>query len=236
MKSTIKIMLVEDDKNLSLILKAFLTTKGYHTILCLNGNEALEHFNKERYDFMIVDIMIPGLDGFSLVKEVRKTNSEIPIVFLTAKSLQSDIKKGFDLGADDYIIKPFNMDELILRIEAINRRTKDCNCKHHIIKISSFTLDIIRHVLIRNGVERKLTSRELELLFLLCEHINRVVERSVALKRIWNQDNYFNARNMDVYIGKIRKILSEDPNVELQNIHGIGYKLIVKDCQNKVVE
>ncbi len=236
MKSTIKIMIVEDDKNLSLILKAYLTTKGYHTRLCLNGNEALELFNNERYDFMIVDIMIPGLDGFSLVKEIRKSNTDIPIVFLTAKSLHSDIKKGFDLGADDYIIKPFNMEELILRIEAISRRAHDNGRKHHIHKLSSFTLDGIRHVLIRNGVERKLTSRELELLFLLSEHVNRVVERSVALKRIWNQDNYFNARNMDVYIGKIRKILKEDPNVELQNIHGIGYKLTVKNYQNKVVD
>lgn len=229
MKGTIKIMLVEDDRNLSLILKAYLTTKGYHTILCLNGNEALEHFNNESYDFMIVDVMIPGLDGFSLVKEVRKSDTEIPIVFLSAKSLHSDIKKGFDLGADDYIIKPFNMDELILRIEAIHRRVNDSGRKHHILQLASFTLDGIRHVLIRNGVERKLTSRELELLFLLSEHVNRVVERSVALKKIWNQDNYFSARNMDVYIGKIRRMLKDDPNVELQNIHGVGYKLMVKN-------
>ena len=145
------------------------------------------------------------------------------------KSSRSDVSRGFELGADDYIIKPFSMDELLDRIKAICRRTVLRTKNEHVFRLGTYTFDSIRHVLIRNGIEKKLTARELDLLFLFCEYKNRVVERSLALQRVWRKENYFNARNMDVYITKIRKLLKDDPNVELQNIHGIGYKLLVKE-------
>lgn len=229
MGKVVKILLVENDKNLGYILKSYLTTKGYPTILSLDGKEALERFENEAFDFVISDVTLRNIDGFTLAEKIKKCDNEIPFVFLTSKSSRSDVARGFELGADDYILKPFSMDELLDRIKAICRRTVLRAKNDHVYKLGSYTFDSIRHVLIRNGVEKKLTARELDLLFLFCEYKNRVVERSFALQRIWRKENYFNARNMDVYITKIRKLLKDDPNVELQNIHGIGYKLLVKE-------
>lgn len=228
MVETIKILLAEDDKNLGMILKSYLTSKGYPTVLCFNGSEALNQFEVNGFDFLIIDVMMPVVDGYSLAKEIRKIDKDIPIIFLTAKSLQSDVIHGFEIGADDYIIKPFSIEELMYRIEAVARRSKNKSKNQHVFQLSSYIFDSIRHVLIRNGVEKKLTTRELDLLVLFCEYKNRVVERSLALQKIWHDDNYFNARNMDVYINKIRRLLKEDPNVELKNIHGVGYKLVVR--------
>ena len=229
MGKVVKILLVEDDKNLGFILKSYLTTKGYPTVLCLDGNEAFERFENEAFDFVISSVVLRNIDGFSLAEKIKKCDKEIPFVFLTSKSSRNDVSRGFEIGADDYIIKPFSMDELLDRIKAISRRTVLRTKNEHIFQLASYTFDSIRHVLIRNGVEKKLTARELDLLFMFCEYKNRVVERSFALQRIWHKENYFNARNMDVYITKIRKLLKDDPNVELQNIHGIGYKLVVKE-------
>lgn len=228
MVETIKILLAEDDKNLGMILKSYLTSKGYPTVLCFNGLEALNQFEVNGFDFLIIDVMMPVVDGYSLAKEIRKIDKDIPIVFLTAKSLQSDVIHGFEIGADDYIIKPFSIEELMYRIEAVARRSKNNSKNQHIFQLSSYTFDSIHHVLIRNGVEKKLTTRESDLLVLFCEYKNRVVERSLALQKIWHEDNYFNARNMDVYINKIRRLLKEDPNIELKNIHGVGYKLVIR--------
>lgn len=228
MERLIKIMLVEDDKNLGVILKSYLTAKGYPTTLCFSGEEALKQFDRECIDFMIVDVMMPGIDGFTLVEKLKKRNVDIPVMFLTGKSARSDISNGFKIGCDDYVIKPFSMEELLDRVKAISKRTILRQKEQRIFKISSYTFDIARHVLIRNGVEKKLTTRELDLLFMFCEYKNRVVERSYALHRIWHKDNFFNARNMDVYISKIRKLLKDDPNVVLENIHGVGYRLTVK--------
>lgn len=233
MERLIKIMLVEDDKNLGLILKSYLTVKGYPTTLCFSGEEALKHFDRERIDFMIVDVMMPGIDGFTLVEKLKKRNIDIPTIFLTGKSSRSDVSQGFKVGCDDYIVKPFSMEELLERVRAISRRVILREKEQRIFKISSYTFDIARHVLIRNGVEKKLTTRELDLLFMFCEYMNRVVERTYALHRIWRKDNFFNARNMDVYISKIRKLLKDDPNIELQNIHGVGYRLVVKNNTNQ---
>ena len=233
MERLIKIMLVEDDKNLGLILKSYLTVKGYPTTLCFSGEEALKHFDRERIDFMIVDVMMPGLDGFTLVEKLKKRNIDIPTIFLTGKSSRADVSQGFKVGCDDYIVKPFSMAELLERVRAISRRVILREKEQRIFKISSYTFDIARHVLIRNGVEKKLTTRELDLLFMFCEYMNRVVERTYALHRIWRKDNFFNARNMDVYISKIRKLLKDDPNIELQNIHGVGYRLVVKNNTNQ---
>lgn len=229
MERLIKILLVEDDKSLGMILKSYLTSKGYPTVLCCNGEEALNRFNRESFDFIIVDVLIPIIDGFSLAEKIRKSSKDIPIVFLTSKSSRADVSRGFAIGADDYILKPFSMEELMERVKAITRRTILRFDSSHVFQLSTYTFDSIRHVLIRNGVEKKLTSRELNLLYLFCEYKNRVVERSLALQRVWHKENYFNARNMDVYITKLRKLLKDDPNVELQNIHGIGYRLVVRE-------
>lgn len=167
------------------------------------------------------------MDGFAMVKEIRSKDKDIPIIFLTAKSLQSDIIRGLELGADDYITKPFNMNELLLRIESIFKRIGIQAKSHHTFKIGTYVFDTIRRRLVRFGKEYKLTSKELDLLQLFCENMGKVVERPYALKVVWKEDNYFSARNMDVYVGRLRNILCDDPNIVLENVHGVGYKLVV---------
>ncbi|MCK4406624.1 MAG: response regulator transcription factor [Bacteroidales bacterium] len=226
----VKVLLAEDDKNLGTILKAYLEAKGYPTTLCVNGQEAFDVYNKEAFDFCIIDIMMPVKDGFALTKEIRKKNKNIPIIFLTAKSMQEDKLKGFELGADDYITKPFSMEELLVRMKAILRRVKydkDDFKKKGIFILGQFTFDYNRQILTLKKVEQKLTSKEAELLKMLCENTNEVLDRSIALNKIWYDDSYFNARSMDVYITKLRKYLKGDPNVELMNVHGVGFKLVV---------
>lgn len=228
MEKLIKILLAEDDRNLAFILRSFLSTKGCVTIVCNNGSEVLNIYEREDIDFIILDVMLPEIDGYIIAEEIRKVDKDIPIMFLTAKTMRADVSRGFAVGADDYVLKPFSMDELYERIRAISRRTIFRSKNEHIFHLGTYTFDTIRHVLVRNGVEKKLTTREMDLLYLFCENMNRVVRRSVALQRVWRKENYFNARNMDVYITKIRRLLKDDPNVELQNIHGVGYKLVVK--------
>lgn len=224
----VKVLLAEDDKNLGTILKAYLEVKGYPTTLCVNGQEAFDVYNKEAFDFCIIDIMMPIKDGFVLTKEIRKTNKNIPVIFLTAKSMQEDKLKGFELGADDYITKPFSMEELLVRMKAILRRVKtDDFKKKGIFILGQFTFDYNRQILTLKKVEQKLTSKEAELLKMLCENANEVLDRSIALNKIWFDDSYFNARSMDIYITKLRKYLKGDPNVELMNVHGVGFKLVV---------
>lgn len=224
----IKILLAEDDKNLAFILRSFLATKGCVTIVCNNGSEALNVYEREDIDFIILDVMLPEIDGYIIAEEIRKIDKDIPIMFLTAKTMRADVSRGFAVGADDYVLKPFSMDELFERIMAVSRRTIFRSKDDYVFYLGTYIFDTIRHVLVRNGVEKKLTTREMDLLYLFCENMNRVVRRSVALQRVWRKENYFNARNMDVYITKIRRLLKDDPNVELQNIHGVGYKLVVK--------
>ncbi len=227
----IKILLAEDDRNLGTILRTYLEAKGFSTHLCINGLEALDAFNKEPFDFCVVDVMMPLKDGFSLAKDIRKVDLQIPILFLTAKSLEEDKLKGFQSGGDDYLTKPFSMDELLARIEAILRRSakaSDNKTEKGIFNFGHFVFDYNHQNLHLNGVDQKLTSKEAELLKILCEHENQVVDRSFALNRIWQNDSYFNARSMDVYIAKIRKYLKEDPSVELINVHGIGFKLVTE--------
>jgi len=228
-KEKTRILLAEDDRNLGNILKSYLEAKGYAPKLCVNGQEAFELFSKEQFDFCIVDVMMPVKDGFTLAREIRQVDRNIPILFLTAKSLEEDKLKGFQAGADDYLTKPFSMEELLLRIEAILRRAGYNPQGGKVFTIGTFTLDYNRQVLMRNGEEQRLTSKENELLRLLCENLNEVLDRSYALNKIWQDDSYFNARSMDVYIAKLRKYLKEDGNVELINVHGIGFKLVVKN-------
>ncbi|MCQ2307355.1 MAG: response regulator transcription factor [Bacteroidales bacterium] len=228
MKKTLRILIVEDDKCLGTILKSFLASHGFSSVLCNDGDSAKNFFENDVFDMIITDIMLPGTDGFEFMKFVRISDKEIPIVILSGKSLQSDVLRGFELGADDYITKPFNMDELLLRIEAIRKRTRIGVRSQHFFRIGTYSLDTVRHRLTRDEKEYKLTTKELDLLHLFCENKGHVVERTVALKVVWKEDNYFSARNMDVYVGRLRNILSDDPNVNIENVHGVGYKLTDK--------
>ena len=204
--SKIRLLLAEDDENLGSLLKEYLNAKGYETELYPDGNRAYKGFIKNRFDICILDVMMPIKDGFTLAKEIRSINSDIPIIFLTAKSLKDDVFEGFSLGADDYITKPFSMEELIYRIEAILRRaTQSSAPEDQVYKLGSFEFDANKQLLLKGDETTKLTTKESELLKLLCNNTNKILERNFALRTIWIDDNYFNARRMDVYITKLRK-------------------------------
>ena len=225
-----KILLCEDDENLGMLLREYLQAKGYDTELCTDGEAGYKAFLKEKYDLCVFDVMMPKKDGFSLAKDIRQSNEEIPIIFLTAKTLKEDILEGFKIGADDYLTKPFSIEELTFRIEAILRRVKGKKNKERTFyKIGSFTFDTQKQILARGDEQTKLTTKESELLSLLCAHANEILQRDFALKTIWIDDNYFNARSMDVYITKLRKHLKDDDQIEIINIHGKGYKLITPE-------
>jgi len=224
------VLLAEDDKNLGSVLKSYLDAKGFPTILCINGQEAFEKFRKDKFDFCIIDVMMPIKDGFTLAREIRQVDDKIPILFLTAKSMQEDKIKGFELGADDYLTKPFSMEELLMRMRAIIRRSNEralTDAGKTFYEIGEISFDYNRQLLKYDKEEQKLTSKESELLKLLCDNLNEVLDRSVALKKIWNDDSYFNARSMDVYVTKLRKYLKADPNIQLINVHGVGFKLVL---------
>lgn len=227
MDDKVKILLCEDDENLGMLLREFLVAKGYSADLCPDGEKGYKTFIKDKYDLCVLDVMMPKKDGFTLAMEIRNINADVPIIFLTAKDLKEDILQGFKIGADDYITKPFSMEELVSRISAILRRVKGKKEKEiTMYRIGKFTFDTQKQTLVINGVSKKLTTKESELLSLLCAHLNEILERNYALKHIWIDDNYFNARSMDVYITKLRKLLRDDPQIEIINIHGKGYKLI----------
>ncbi|PKQ61017.1 DNA-binding response regulator [Labilibaculum filiforme] len=225
----VKILLAEDDANLGLLLKEYLVAKGYNTTLCEDGDKAYDEFLKNPYDLCIFDIMMPHRDGFTLAKDIRLINSEIPIIFLTAKSMKEDVLEGFKLGADDYMTKPFSMEELLVRIEAVLRRTSGVKSESTLeeFKLGRFLFDSKKQFLQDGDTTIKLTTKESELLKLLCNNVNKVLERNLALRTIWSDDNYFNARSMDVYITKLRKHLKPEPGIEIINVHGRGYKLIM---------
>ena len=222
-----KILLAEDDSNLGVLLCEYLQAKDYSADLAHDGEEAYNMFINDKYDLCIFDVMMPKKDGFTLAKEVRMANVEFPIVFLTARNVKEDILQGFKIGADDYLTKPFSMEELIMRIEAILRRTSGESPVLDVYKLGRFRFDTQKQQLIDGDNIIKLTTKESELLKLLCTNANKVLERQVALKTIWVDDNYFNARSMDVYITKLRKHLKDDPTVEIINVHGKGYKLVM---------
>ncbi len=223
----VKILLCEDDENLGMLLREYLQTKGYDADLQPDGEAGYKAFTKNKYDLCVFDVMMPKKDGFALAADIRNINSEVPIIFLTAKSMKEDILQGFKLGADDYLSKPFSMEELLSRIESILRRVKGKKVKDVVVfNIGGFVFDAQKQVLTFDGETKKLTTKESELLRLLASNANSILERNYALKSIWEDDNYFNARSMDVYITKLRKLLKDDPNVAIINIHGKGYKLI----------
>jgi DNA-binding response OmpR family regulator len=226
--SIIKILLAEDDNNLGVLLRNYLSAKNYETELFINGNLALEAFPKGSFSLCILDIMMPEMDGLTLAREIRLTNPDIPIIFLTAKNQKDDIIEGFKSGADDYITKPFSMEELLYRIEAILRRTSSSGVtkKDDSYSIGGYSFNPLKQMLVYEDQTIKLTTKESELLELLCRQGNEILERNFALKTIWIDDNYFNARSMDVYITRLRKYLRKDLSVKILNVHGRGYKLI----------
>ncbi|MCR5312915.1 MAG: response regulator transcription factor [Bacteroidaceae bacterium] len=224
----VNILLCEDDENLGMLLREYLEAKDYKVDLCADGEEGLDAFCCGEYDLCILDVMMPRMDGFTLAKKIQEINSEMPFMFLTAKNMKDDIKEGFEIGADDYITKPFSMEEVVYRIEAILRRVNGKkNQDMNIRKIGKFTFDIQKQMLTCGDEQIKLTTKESDLLTLLSNKPNGLLQRDVALKTIWTDDNYFNARSMDVYITKLRKILKTDENVQIINVHGKGYKLVI---------
>jgi two-component system, OmpR family, response regulator len=224
----VTILLAEDDHNLGSLLKNYLTLREYDTVLVTDGAHALKVFKKDKFTICLLDVMMPEMDGFTLAREIRAIDQDIPIIFLTAKNLKDDIIEGFKSGADDYLTKPFSMEELVYRIEAIMRRSskRESETKQASYQLGIFTFDTTKQLLTTGEKSIKLTTKESELLELLCRHKNEILERNYALKTIWIDDNYFNARSMDVYITKLRKYLKSDQSIEILNIHGKGYKLI----------
>ena len=227
-----KILLAEDDPNLGDILKDYLELKGkFEVTLCKDGDEALRQFNKELFDLCILDVMMPRKDGFTLGKEIRKTNAEIPIIFATAKGMMEDKTEAFSLGGDDYITKPFRVEELLLRIHALLKRSSrekpDEQPYADQFDIGKYHFDYVAQQISYDGQQQKLSTKEAELLRLLCLKKNDVLTREEALLKIWHDDNYFNGRSMDVFLSKLRKYLRDDPSVEIVNVHGKGYKLLV---------
>ena len=230
METKQRIVLCEDEESLGMLLREYLQAKGFDAELYLDGEAGYRAFMKGHFDMCLLDVMMPKMDGISLAKEIRLVNQEIPIIFLTAKNLKDDILDGFKAGADDYLTKPFSMDELVYRMEAILRRVKGKNQKvQTVYQLGKYTFDVQRQLLVYGEETTKLTTKECELLALLCAHSNQVLERELALKTIWIDDNYFNARSMDVYITKLRKHLKSEPSIEINNVHGKGYKLIVPE-------
>lgn len=229
----VQVLMAEDDENLGLILSERLKSKGFEVDLAPDGAVAMAMYQKKKYDLLILDIMMPVKDGFTLAKEIRKTDSNTPIIFVTARSMKEDVLKGFEIGADDYLTKPFSMDELMVRIHAVLRRTfrKSDHSSGEVdqFQFSNTQFNAITQTLTIANVSVDLTSKESELLRLLCSRINEVVPRDEALISIWGNDSYFNGRSMDVFISKLRKMLAADEQVEIMNVHGKGFKLVVKE-------
>jgi DNA-binding response OmpR family regulator len=225
-----KILLVEDDTNLGNLLQDSLEIKNYEVVLKRNGEDGFQEFKANKYDMCLLDVMMPKKDGYTLAKEIRRINPVIPIIFLTAKNMKEDTIEGLKLGADDYINKPFSMEELILRMENIFKRLPKAEASsQNKFKIGKFDFDNTLRTLKIGSNEIKLTTKESELLKMLAVYLDRILEREVALNEVWGTDSYFAGRSMDVYIAKLRKYLKEDPSVEIMNVHGTGFKLLVKN-------
>jgi len=227
MNKKVKILLAEDDVNLGKVLTLNLEAVGYMVLHAGNGETAYELFCTSDIDVCLIDVMMPLKDGFTLAREIRKLDKKVPIVFLTAKNMDEDVLEGLSIG-DDYITKPFSMEVLQARLQALLRRTlPETPEKLQTIKIGNFSLEVEHQRLWINGEEKKITTRETELLLMLINKKNDLLERGYALKKIWGDDSYYNARSMDVYITKLRKLFASDPNIQIINVHGIGFKLVM---------
>jgi DNA-binding response OmpR family regulator len=223
------ILLVEDDVNLGFVIQDTLKQEGYKVTLRTDGKQGLTSFNKE-YDLCLLDVMLPEMDGFELARAIRQVDADMPMIFLTAKSLIEDKITGFELGADDYITKPFSQQELLLRIKAILKRSqenKEQQTNNNILKFGSCSLEVNELALTIGDTSIKLTKKECKVLAILAQKKNEVIERELLLKLIWGNDSYFNGRSLDVFITKLRKHLKPDPNITIENIHGVGFKLVV---------
>jgi two-component system OmpR family response regulator len=232
-----KILLAEDDRNFGEVLCSYLEMNDYEVVLSTDGESGLESFKRNSFDLCILDVMMPKKDGFALAREIKEINSSVPVIFLTAKTMKEDIIKGFKLGADDYISKPFNTEELLYRIQAVLKRSQKSEKQTLETKefaIGSYTFNYpLRTLSIQLNKEpeilEKLSPKEAELLKLFCQHTNNILPRNLALKEIWGEDNYFTARSMDVFVTKLRKYLKHDERIEIVNIHGNGFQLSVKE-------
>ncbi len=226
----IRILIAEDDPNLGQILNEYLNLKGYDSVLCQDGEEGSKTFRPGKFDLCILDLMMPKKDGFTLAKEIKAIEPKVPIIFLTAKSMKEDILQGFKIGADDYVTKPFSMEVLLMRVNAVLKRTRQSNSASvelpEEINIGKIKYQYADNRLTLPSGEIRLTTKENELLKLFFDNLNQTVDRSIALKKIWKDDSYFNARSMDVYIAKIRKYLKEEESLKLLTVHGEGFKLI----------
>ncbi len=232
-----RILLVEDDRNFGDVLRSYLEMHNFDVDLAVDGIDGFEHFRRAEYDLCILDVMMPRKDGFTLAKDIRSKNSDIPIIFLTAKTLKEDVVEGFKIGADDYVTKPFNSEELLYRVQAILKRAKksqdDQESEVEEYTIGKYTFNYpLRVLYLKNGADisekTKLSPKEAMLLKMFCDQRNKVLPRSEALTKIWGEDNYFTARSMDVFITKIRKYLAGDDSIEISNIHGNGFRMIIK--------
>ncbi len=227
-----KILLVEDDQNFGDVLKSYLEMHDFDVVLATDGEEGGNVFGSQKFDLCILDVMMPKKDGFTLGKEIRAKNKDIPLIFLTARTLKQDVLEGFDIGADDYISKPFNSDVLLARIKAILKRNNPNTNKKEEKTEFEFGIFHFNHPLrilsnTKENTKEKLSPKEAHLLKMFCEHENEVLSRSKALEKIWGKDDYFTARSMDVFIAKLRKYLQPDEKIEIVNIHGDGFRLVV---------
>lgn len=224
-----KILLVEDEKNFGIVMRDYLQLNQFEVVLCENGLIGLSKFETNTFDLCIIDVMMPQMDGFTLVESIRKQNKSIPIIFLTARSMREDQLKGYQVGADDYVVKPFDTEILILKILAILKRRQEDTEDNTQIAFSTFTFSYsLRLLTHQSGKQQKLSPKETQLLFELLKHQNTVVTKSVLLQKIWKENNYFTGRSMDVYLTKLRKYLEKDTALNIENIHGNGYCLKVK--------
>lgn len=224
-----KILFVEDEQSLGLIVKESLETRGFDVHYCQDGKTGLRSFKEFKPDICLLDIMMPIKDGYTLAQDIRKIDKHVPIIFLTARSQSADVVKGFEVGANDYIKKPFSMEELIVRVKARltdSTGLSELDSDQKSFTVGAYQFEYDKQTLVYQDTLKKLTHREAEILRLLCLNRNKVLERSTVLDKVWGDDNFFNARSMDVFITKLRKYLQSDSNVEILNVRGIGYKLI----------
>tara|TARA_B110000196_G_C20885445_1_gene538712 strand:+ start:24 stop:719 length:696 start_codon:yes stop_codon:yes gene_type:complete len=227
-----KILYVEDDLSLSFVTHDQLEKRGYEVFSCENGIDALSLFKKEIFDLCIFDVMLPEMDGFELAKNIRETNKQIPIIFLTARSMQEDKLEGLTIGGDDYITKPFNIEELCLKIEVFLKRKLVNKPIEEFYQIGVFSLDVKEQKLKLGTEEKKLTLKETKLLSLLAQKANTITKRETILVNLWGKDDYFLGRSLDVFISRLRKYLRQDPTIQIENIRGVGFKLVVLEKED----
>ena len=227
-----RILYVEDDLSLNFVTQDQLEKRDYTVVSCVNGIQALEVFKKEVFDLCVLDVMLPEMDGFELAKKIRETNKHIPIIFLTARSMQEDKLEGLSLGADDYITKPFNIEELSLKIQIFLKRKLVNNTIKNLYKIGDFVLDIKEQKLTIEGLVKKLTIKETKLICMLVQNANTITKRENILINLWGKNDYFLGRSLDVFISKLRKYFRADPTVKIENIRGVGFKLVITDSES----